>query len=44
MPQQLDGICFNQDIAEVFDLVAGAARIAVDALVLAAPVQVHVVH
>ena len=31
------------DIGEVLDLVARRARVAVDALVLAAPVQVHVV-
>jgi len=43
LPQQLDGVGFNQDVTEVFDLVAGAARIAVNTLVLAAPVQVHVV-
>ena len=43
-PQQVDGIGLNQHImVEIFDLVALGARVAVDALVLAAAVQVHVV-
>ena len=41
--QQVDGVGFDQDIGEILDPVAGGARVAIDALVLAATVQVHVV-
>ena len=41
--QQIDGVDLDMDIGEVLDLVALGARVAVDALVLAAAVQVHVV-
>ena len=44
LPQQIDGIGLDQHIlVEILDLIALAARIAIDALVLAAPVQVNVV-
>lgn len=41
--QQFNGVCFYQDVAEIFNLVAGTAGVTVNALVLAAPVQVHIV-
>ena len=42
--QEFNGIDLDQHImVKVFDLVALGARVTVDALVLAAPVQVHVV-
>ncbi len=41
--EQLDGVYFYLHILEVFDTVAQAARIAVNALVLAAAVEVHIV-
>jgi hypothetical protein len=43
-PQQLDRFGLDQYImVEIFDLVALGARVAVDALVLAAAIQVHAV-
>ncbi len=42
IPQQIERVGLHQHVVvEVLDLVALAARVAVDALVLAAPVQVH---
>ena len=41
--EQLESIHFDSDIRQITQAVTFRARIAVDALVLAAPVQVHVV-
>ena len=41
--QKLNCICLDEDIAEVLDIVARAVSIAVDTLMLASSVQVHVV-
>ena len=41
--QQINSVDFDMDIGKILDLVALGARVAVDALVLAAPVQVHIV-
>ena len=41
--QQVDGVGFHENITEIFDAVTFAARIAVDALMLAAAVEVEVI-
>ncbi len=40
---KFDGVFFDLNVGEILDAITQAARVAVDALMLAAAIQIHVV-